>query len=99
MRKTLILSALTITLLNMNVQAQVKILNRFIQQTNTYKSLSYTAITNNTSPLGDSADTVQAYIVTNSVQRLQFEFKTNHDQDIFDGTKLLHLDLTNKFFS
>ncbi len=99
MRKTLILSAITITLLNMNVQAQVKILNRFIQQTNTYKSLSYTAITNNTSPFGDSADTVQAYIVTNSVQRLQFEFKTNHDQDIFDGTKLLHLDLTNKFFS
>ncbi len=99
MRKTLILSCIIITLLNLNVQAQVKILNRFIQQTNTYKSLSYAAITNNTSPFGDSADTVQAYILTNSVDGLQFEFKTNHDQDIFDGTKLLHLDLTNKFFS
>lgn len=98
MRKILILLCTTLMLFNLNLQAQVKVLNRFIQKVNTYKNLSYTAITNNTSPFGDSADTVQAFQVINSVHGLQFEFKTNHDQDFFDGIKLLHLDYTNKFF-
>jgi hypothetical protein len=30
---------------------------------------------------------------------LQFEFTTKHEQDFFDGKKLLKLNFTNKFFS
>jgi len=95
----LILSNIIIMLSSLSVQAQVKVLNRFVQKVNTYKNISYSAITNNTSPFGDTADTVETFLSTHSVQGPQFEFKTSHTRDIFDGKKLLTLDYDSKFFS
>lgn len=96
MRRSLF--ALMCLLIGLNSNAQTEILNKFVNTVNSFKSLSYTSVTNNESPLGDTAAVVKTYQGTNKLGQIQFEFKTSNDKDVFDGKDLISIHYIHKYY-
>ncbi len=80
--------------------AQTAIVKKFVRQVDLSHNISYTSITNNETPFGDSKDTIKAYMALNSsdAKNYSYIFKTSNEKDIFNGEQLLTLYLTDKTY-
>ena len=100
MKKKLFLILSLVFIFSGNVLAQSPVLQKFIKKVASCKNISYTSITKNDGIFGESADTIKTYQTSGvPLHHLQFELVNRSTRDIFDGSKLLSLNLVSKYYS
>jgi peroxiredoxin len=100
MKKKLYLILSVVFIFSGNVLAQSPMLQKFVNKVASYKNISYTSVTKNDGIFGESADTIRTY-QTSGVpsHNLQFELVNRSTRDIFDGSRLLSINLASKYYS
>jgi thiol-disulfide isomerase/thioredoxin len=100
LKKLLLALPVLFILFTNKATAQLPELRNFIDKITSYKNISYTSVTKNDGVFGDSADTIQSYQTSGvPLQNLKFELATARVRDVFDGTRLLSVNFSPKYYS
>jgi len=100
LKKLLLVLPMLFILLTSKATAQLPEVRNFIDKITSYKNISYTSVTKNDGVFGDSADTIQSYQTSGvPLQNLKFELATARVRDVFDGTSLLSVNFSPKYYS